>query len=65
MEMTITKACGHASASRAQVPDPAIVELPQAERPVECFEADFWAGSGAEFACNGMDADAGYVARLF
>lgn len=38
----IAKAGGHASASRAQTPAPEIVELIQAERIVECFEADFW-----------------------
>jgi hypothetical protein len=38
----IAKAGGHASASRAEVPATEIVELIQAERVVECFEADFW-----------------------
>lgn len=38
----IAKAGGHASASRAEVPSAEIVELIQAERVVECFEADFW-----------------------
>ena len=38
----IAKAGGHASASRAEVPTAEIVELIQAERIVECFEADFW-----------------------
>ncbi len=40
----IAKAGGHASASRADAPDPAIVELVQAERIVEVFEADHWSG---------------------
>lgn len=40
----IAKAAGHASASRASVPDAAIVELLQAERLVECFEAALWSG---------------------
>lgn len=45
----LAKAAGHASASRARVPDAEIVELLQAERIVECFEADLWSGgSGAE-----------------
>jgi hypothetical protein len=35
---------GHASASRAQIPDAAIVQLIQAERLVECFEAELWSG---------------------
>lgn len=44
----IAKAAGHASAARNAVPEPAIVELLQAERLVECFEADQWSGgSGA------------------
>jgi hypothetical protein len=95
----LAKAGGHASATRAQVPDAAIVELLQAERLVECFEADLWSGTGSDdsllamagvacaaslvpvprcapgaiaavrdaiavFACEWMDADEGYVARL-
>lgn len=45
----LAKAAGHASAKRAGVPDDAIVQLLQAERIVECFEADLWSGaSGAE-----------------
>jgi hypothetical protein len=43
----IAKAAGHASASRARVPDPEIVELLQAERLTECFEADLWSGGSA------------------
>jgi hypothetical protein len=38
----LAKAAGHASASRATVPDECIIELLQAERIVECFEADMW-----------------------
>lgn len=41
----IAKAGGHASASRADLPDAAIVRMIQAERAVECFEADLWGGS--------------------
>lgn len=57
----IAKAAGHASASRNTVPDASIVELLQAERLVECFEADQWSGCGgaaedlvamAEVACE-------------
>lgn len=57
----IAKAAGHASASRNTVPDASIVELLQAERLVECFEADQWSGGSgaaadliamAEVACN-------------
>ncbi|MEJ6008483.1 hypothetical protein [Novosphingobium aquae] len=40
----MAKAGGHASANRAGVPDEAIVELLQAERVVECLEAEIWAG---------------------
>ncbi len=45
----IAKAAGHASAKRAQLPDQSIIELLQAERIVECFEADFW---GAPADCD-------------
>lgn len=56
----IAKAAGHASSTRARVPDADIVELLQAERLVECFEADLWGGPGdcdtfrsvAEAACG-------------
>lgn len=41
----IAHAAGHASASRAGVPEAHIVELLQAERLVECFEADLWSGA--------------------
>ncbi|MFM7403605.1 MAG: hypothetical protein ACKO1N_05800 [Erythrobacter sp.] len=40
---------GHASAKRAGTPDPGIVQLLQAERLVECFEAGSW-GGGADDA---------------
>jgi hypothetical protein len=42
----IAKAAGHASAKRAQLPGATIVELLQAERLVECFEADLWSPGG-------------------
>ena len=57
----IAKAAGHASAARNRVPDASIVELLQAERIVECFEADQWSGGSgaaedliamADVACN-------------
>ncbi len=38
----IVKQAGHASSVRAATPDAHIVELLQAERLVECFEADMW-----------------------
>ncbi|MBY0421269.1 MAG: hypothetical protein K2Q06_03120 [Parvularculaceae bacterium] len=40
----MASAAGHASAKRARQPDASIVELLQAERIVECFEADLWSG---------------------
>lgn len=56
----IAKSAGHASAKRTCTPAAAIVELLQAERIVECFEADLWSGGGpanelirlAETACG-------------
>jgi hypothetical protein len=45
----LARAGGHASASRAKVPDAAIIELIEAERLVGCFEAASWSG-GAEDA---------------
>ena len=44
----IAKAAGHASASRGTVPDSSIVRLVQAERAVECFEADLWGGGSGD-----------------
>lgn len=46
----LAKAAGHASAKRASVPDASIVELLQAERLVEVFEADLWSGGTGEEA---------------
>jgi hypothetical protein len=46
---TLAHAGGHASATRAGPPDAAIIELVQAERLVECFEAASWSG-GADDA---------------
>jgi hypothetical protein len=40
----MTKAAGHASAARPRPPEPSIVMAIQAERLVECFEADLWGG---------------------
>lgn len=56
----MAKAGGHASAKRADVPDESLIELLQAERLVECFEATLWGGqldlpafrSVAETACD-------------
>lgn len=43
----LAKAAGHPSAKRAGEPEAAIVQLLQAERVTECFEADLWGGGGA------------------
>ena len=59
----IAKAGGHASAKRAQTPDPSIVELIQAERLVECFEADLW-GEPTDFDTFRSVADAACAASL-
>ena len=50
----LAKAAGHASASRAEEPDASIVELIQAERLVECFEADLWSGGGDDATLNAI-----------
>lgn len=42
----LAKTGGHRSASRAEKVDTDIVELLQAERLVECFEAQLWSGVG-------------------
>jgi hypothetical protein len=52
---------GHASAKRAEVPDAAIVQLIQAERLVECFEAASWSG-GADDASMMAMAEPGWAA---
>lgn len=54
----IAKAAGHASAGRADVPDASIVQLLQAERLVECFEAALWSG-GADAAAIRHMGEAG------
>lgn len=50
----LAAAGGHASAKRAGVPDPGIVELLQAERLVECFEAASWSGGADDAAIMAM-----------
>lgn len=50
----MAKAGGHASAKRAETPDPTIAAMVQAERLVECFEADFWSGGGDNVSLRGM-----------
>ena len=46
--LEIAKSAGHASAKRAGIPGARIVELLQAERLVEVFEADLWSGSSGD-----------------
>ncbi len=50
----LAAAGGHASAKRAGTPDPAIVELVQAERLVECFEAASWSGGADDTSIMAM-----------
>ena len=52
---------GHASAKRAGVPDAGLVQLIQAERLVECFEAASW-GGGADNASILAMAEPGWAA---
>ena len=52
---------GHASASRARVPDASIVQLLQAERLVECFEAESWSGGADDEGIMAM-AKPGWMA---
>lgn len=52
---------GHASAKRAQAPDAHIVELLQAERLVECFEAESWSGGSDDEGIMAM-AEPGWAA---
>lgn len=56
----MAKMGGHSSAKRAVEPDPAIVEMVQSERLVECFEADFWSGGGDNDSLRHM-AEAGWA----
>jgi hypothetical protein len=50
----IAKAGGHASSSRAIRPADDIVELIQAERLVECFEAEMWGGPSDNATFRGI-----------
>ena len=59
----LAKRGGHASASRAEQPVPEIVEMVQAERLVECFEADMWGGGGDNDSLRSM-AEAGWEQSL-
>ena len=55
----IAKSAGHASAKRARVPDPSIVPILQAERIVECFEADLWSRAQTDLPTLRATIDAG------
>lgn len=55
------RAGGHASAKRALLPAPELVELLQAERLVECFEAELWSGANDDEGLSAM-ARAGWEA---
>ncbi len=57
----LAAAGGHASAKRAVTPDPAIIELVQAERLVECLEAASWSGGADDAAIMAM-AEPAWVA---
>lgn len=57
----LAAAGGHASANRAQVPDDGIVQLLQAERLVEAFEAESWVGGDDDDGIMAM-AEAGWAA---
>ncbi|MEP5173929.1 MAG: hypothetical protein ABJQ42_13325 [Erythrobacter sp.] len=52
---------GHASSNRASEPSAQITQLLQAERLVECFEAEFWSGLSDDDAVIEM-AEAGWRA---
>jgi hypothetical protein len=59
----LASAMGHSSAKKAHVPDPSIIELIQAERLVECFEAEAWGGP-ADLETLQSVADAAFSASL-
>ncbi len=59
----LASAMGHSSAKKAHVPDPSIIELIQAERLVECFEAEVWGGP-ADLETLQSVADAAFSASL-
>jgi hypothetical protein len=59
----LASSLGHSSAAKAHVPDPSIIELIQAERLVECFEAEIWGGP-TELEVLQSVADAAFSASL-
>lgn len=58
----LAREAGHASAKRAGTPAPHIVQLLQAERLVECFEAELWALIGTTGAAAGDGSDEALLA---
>jgi len=54
----LARAAGHASAKRANVPDAEFVQIIQAERLVESFEAELWSNGSDNESLRAM-ADAG------
>lgn len=54
----MARAAGHASAKRAQMPEPYFIEAIQVERIVESFEAELWS-RGADNAALRAMAEAG------
>lgn len=60
----MAKQAGHASAKRAEAPDPSFVEAIQVERIVEAFEADHWSGGRGDPAQLSYLADAGCAQSL-
>ena len=50
----MAKAAGHASAKRAQLPEPHFIEAIQVERIVESFEAEFWSRGNDNAALRAM-----------
>jgi hypothetical protein len=59
----LASSLGHSSAAKAHVPDPSIIELIQAERLVECFEAEIWSSPAALEDLQSV-ADAAFSASL-
>lgn len=59
----LASALGHSSAAKAHEPDPSIIELIQAERLVECFEAEIWGGPASLEDLQSV-ADAAFSASL-
>ena len=59
----LASSLGHSSAAKAHAADPSIIELIQAERLVECFEAEIWGGPAALEDLQSV-ADAAFSASL-